>query len=181
MSRRVVITGIGAVTPIGTGAQGLWDGVVRAESAIRKLSCFDASSFNSLVAGEIPDFRPEDYLDVKRLKRLDRFSRLALVTGILALQDSGLKPTDFDPDRAGATIGSALGGVGCAEQEYIRFMQGGIRAVHSHSASSAVLRPAISRSNSACRAIQRLTPTVALPGRSRWETLFTRSEEAMLM
>jgi len=129
MSRKVFITGIGAVTPIGTGAEGLWSGVLAEKSAIRRITRFDASGFNSQVAGEIPDFRPDDYMDAKRLKRLDRYSRLALVAGLLALQDGDLKPGEFQPERVGVTVGTALGGAGSAEEEHIKFLEGGIRAV----------------------------------------------------
>ncbi len=127
---RIFVTGIGAVTPIGTGAQGLWEGVLRGKSAVRKITCFDASPFNSQIAAEIPDFKPDDYVDPKRLKRLDRYSRLALVSGLLALQDSGMTPADMDSNRTGVTVGSALGGIGSAEDEYVKYLQGGLRAVN---------------------------------------------------
>lgn len=127
---RIFITGIGAVTPVGTGAQGLWDGVLRGKSAVRKITCFDPTPFNSHIAAEIPDFKPDDYVDPKRLKRLDRYSRLALVSGLLALQDSGLTPADMESDRTGVTVGSALGGIGSAEDEYVKYLEGGLRAVN---------------------------------------------------
>lgn len=127
---RIVITGIGAVTPIGTGVEGLWDGVKAGKSAVRKITSFDASAFNSQIAGEIPDFKPDEYLDPKRLKRLDRYSRLAIVSGLLALRDSEMTPADIDPDRTGVTVGSALGGIGSAEDEYIKYLEGGLRAVN---------------------------------------------------
>lgn len=129
LNKRVMITGIGAVTPIGIGRDGLWDGVCRAESAVRRVSRFDASTFGSQVAAEIQDFHPEEYLDARRLKRLDLYSRLALVTGMLAIQDSGLDESQMKTDRMGVTLGSALGGVGAAEEQYLNFIHGGIRAV----------------------------------------------------
>ena len=128
--RRVMVTGIGAVTPIGLGVDGLWDGVCREESGIRRVTRFDASPFNCQVAGEISDFRPDDYVDAKRLKRLDRYSRLALVSGLLALQDADVKPGDFQAERVGVTVGSALGGIGSAEDEYVKYLGGGLRAVN---------------------------------------------------
>jgi 3-oxoacyl-[acyl-carrier-protein] synthase II len=129
MSRRAVITGIGAVTPIGTGAQGLWDGVLSAKSAVRTVSHFDPAMFNSHVAAEVTDFHPEEHIDAKRLKRLDRYASLAMVTAKLAIADAGLKVEDLDSNRCGVTIGTALGGVGGAEEQYIRFLEGGIRSV----------------------------------------------------
>jgi len=109
--RRVVITGVGAVTPIGTAADGLWAGLEGRRSAVRALTRFDPSPFRSKIAAEIPDFRPQDFLDAKRAKRLDRFSQLAVTSARLALQDGALEPTREDPDRVGAMMGSALGGV----------------------------------------------------------------------
>lgn len=129
MKRRVVITGIGAVTPIGTGVKGLWEGVLREESAIRKITRFDASSFNSQVAGQIEDFCPEDFVEAKKLKRLDRYSRLALICGTLAMRDAEITPESMPPERCGVTIGTALGGVGGAEPEFLAFLNGGLRAV----------------------------------------------------
>src|SRR5471030_1990538 len=117
MSRRVVITGIGAVTPIGTGSKGLWQGVLREKSAVAKIKQFDPTPFNCHVAAEVTDFQPENYLDHKRLKRLDRFSRFAVVAGLLAMEDACLTAAELDPDRAGVCLGSALGGIGMAEEE----------------------------------------------------------------
>ena len=130
MKKRVVVTGIGAVTPVGTGVQGLWNGVLQEQSPICNVTRFDASPFNCRVAGEIPDFRPDEYVDAKRLKRLDRYSRLALVSGLLALQDADVKPGDFEAERVGVTVGSALGGIGSAEDEYVKYLSGGLRAVN---------------------------------------------------
>jgi 3-oxoacyl-[acyl-carrier-protein] synthase II len=128
--RRVVITGIGAVTPIGTGANGLWQGVLRERSAVAKITHFDPSLFNSQVAAEISDFVPEAHLDPKRLKRMDRFSRLAVVAGKLALEDACLTPGELDAERTGVTLGTALGGIGSAEEEMHKYLAGGLRAVN---------------------------------------------------
>ena len=76
--RRVVITGIGCVTPIGTGVEGLWDGLRARRSAVGTITRFDPTPFRSHIAAEIPDFRPQDFLDARRARRLDRFSQLAL-------------------------------------------------------------------------------------------------------
>jgi len=86
MTRRVVITGIGAVTPIGTGAQGLWDGAMRGESAVRTITLFDSEPFATHIAAEVPDFDPEDWFDRKRQKRLDRYSMLALSSARMAIE-----------------------------------------------------------------------------------------------
>lgn len=127
--RRVVITGVGAVTPIGTAADGLWEGLVARRSAVRTLSRFDPAPFRSKIAAEIPDFRPQDFLEAKRAKRLDRFSQLAVTCARLALADARLDPAREDPDRVGAMMGSALGGVAFAESQVGNYLREGPRGL----------------------------------------------------
>ena len=127
--RRVVITGVGAVTPIGTAADGLWAGLQARTSAVRTLTRFDPTPFRSRMAAEIPDFRPQDHLDAKRAKRLDRFSQLAVTSARLALADAELAPHKEDPDRVGAMMGSALGGVSFAESQVPRYLAEGPRGL----------------------------------------------------
>ena len=88
--RRVVITGIGAVTPIGTGVDGLWSGVLSNRSAVRAIDRFDASSFPSRIAAQIDEFDPADHLDARRARRLDRFSALSVTAARLAVEHAGL-------------------------------------------------------------------------------------------
>jgi 3-oxoacyl-[acyl-carrier-protein] synthase II len=127
--RRVVITGVGAVTPIGTSADGLWNGLVARRSAVRTLSRFDPAPFRSKIAAEIPDFRPQDFLEAKRARRLDRFSQLAVSCARLALADAALDPAREDPDRVGAMMGSALGGVAFAESQVGNYLREGPRGL----------------------------------------------------
>ena len=127
--RRVVITGVGAVTPIGTGAQGLWNGLGARRSAVREITRFDPAPFKSRIAAEIPDFRPQDHLPAKRAKRLDRFSQLAVTSARLALADGQLDPAREDGERVGAMMGSALGGVAFAESQVERFRTQGPRGL----------------------------------------------------
>jgi 3-oxoacyl-[acyl-carrier-protein] synthase II len=127
--RRVVITGIGAVTPIGTAASGLWEGLEARASAVRTLTRFDPTPFRSHMAAEIPDFRPQDHLDAKRAKRLDRFSQLAVTSARLALADAAIAPQTEDPDRIGTMMGSALGGVSFAESQVPRYLADGPRGL----------------------------------------------------
>jgi len=128
--RRVVITGVGAVTPIGTGADGLWAGLAARTSAVRVLTRFDPTPFRSRIAAEIPDFRPHDHLDAKRAKRLDRFSQLAVTSARFALADAELDPAREDRDRIGTMMGSALGGVAFAESQIASFHQEGPRGLN---------------------------------------------------
>ena len=127
--RRVVITGIGAVTPIGTAADGLWRGLQARTSAVRTISRFDPTPFRSRIAAEIPDFRPHDFLDAKRAKRLDRFSQLAVASAGQALADAGVVPAREDRDRMGVMMGSALGGVAVAEAQIPKFLADGPRGL----------------------------------------------------
>ncbi|HEY8195663.1 MAG TPA: beta-ketoacyl synthase N-terminal-like domain-containing protein, partial [Gemmatimonadales bacterium] len=127
--RRVVITGIGAITPIGLGVEGLWQGLLRRESAVRCITRFDPSVFKSRIAGEVDDFRPSDHMEERRSRRLDRFSQFSVAATRMALSDADLDPTREDPDRVGAMMGTALGGVAHGEEQYRNFMQGGPRAV----------------------------------------------------
>lgn len=127
--RRVVVTGIGAVTPIGTAADGLWAGLQARTSAVRTITRFDPTPFRSHMAAEIPDYRPQDHLDAKRARRLDRFSQLAVTSAGLALADAAIAPRKEDPDRVGAMMGSALGGVAFGESQVLRYLAEGPRGL----------------------------------------------------
>ena len=127
--RRVVITGVGAVTPIGTAVDGLWNGLQARTSAVRTVTRFDPTPFRSHMAAEIPDFRPQDHLDAKRAKRLDRFSQLAVTSAGLALADAQIAPRQEDPDRVGTMMGSALGGVAFAESQVPEYLAHGPRGL----------------------------------------------------
>src|SRR5439155_1561328 len=94
-----------------------WQGLTARRSAVREITRFDPTPFKSRIAAEIPDFRPQDHLNAKRAKRLDRFSQLAVTSARLALADAELDPGREDGDRVGAMMGSALGGVAFAEAQ----------------------------------------------------------------
>ncbi len=126
-ARRVVVTGIGAVTPIGTGAEELWAGLAARRSAVRTVTRFDPTPFRTRIAAEIPEFRPGDRLPAKQVKRLDRFAQLAVTSAGLALEDAELRLED--PDRAGVMMGSALGGVAFAEAQIGPFLREGARGL----------------------------------------------------
>ncbi|MFN2636583.1 MAG: beta-ketoacyl-ACP synthase II [Gemmatimonadaceae bacterium] len=127
--RRVVITGIGAITPIGTTREGLWSGIERQRSAVRSLTRFDPSPFRSHNAAEINDFIPTDHLETKRAKRLDRFSQFSVVGANMALADANLDLSKENKERIGANMGTALGGIGYAEGQLGVFLQRGLREV----------------------------------------------------
>jgi 3-oxoacyl-[acyl-carrier-protein] synthase II len=125
----VAVTGIGAVTPIGSGAEGLWAGVLANRSAVRAIDRFDASPFPSRIAAQINDFVPGDHLDAKRARRLDRFSQLSVAAARMAVGQSCLTDADRSDGRTGVWIGSALGGVAFGEQQHAAYVLGGVRAV----------------------------------------------------
>jgi 3-oxoacyl-[acyl-carrier-protein] synthase II len=127
--RRVVVTGIGAVTPVGSGADGLWAGVLRNQSAVREIDRFDASIFPSRIAAQIDDFRAEDHLDAKRARRLDRFSQFSVAASRMAVEHAGWTDGARSPDRTGVWIGSALGGVAFGEEQHANYVTRGVRAV----------------------------------------------------
>jgi len=127
--RRVVITGIGAITPIGIGVEGLWDGLRRGASAVRGITRFDPSPFRTRIAAQVDDFHPTDHIEERRARRIDRFGQLSVAASRLALEDALLDPAREDRDRVGAMMGTALGGVGMAESQHARYVEGGIRAV----------------------------------------------------
>jgi 3-oxoacyl-[acyl-carrier-protein] synthase II len=128
--RRVAITGIGAVTPIGSGRSGLWQGVCRGVSAVDAISRFDPSPFNCRVAAEVRDFEPRDHLPHKLAHRLDRYAQFAVSAAIMAVADGELDLATLEDGRGGVYLGSALGGVAGAEAEHAKFMDGGLRAVN---------------------------------------------------
>lgn len=129
MRRRVVITGIGAVTPIGHRADGLWRGVLANRSAARTIDRFDASPFPSRIAAQIDDFDPADHLDARRARRLDRFSALAVAAARMAVEHARLKPSNGEAQRTGVWVGSALGGVAFGEEQHAGYVAKGVRGV----------------------------------------------------
>jgi 3-oxoacyl-[acyl-carrier-protein] synthase II len=127
--RRVVVTGIGAVTPIGLGVDGLWGGLRDRRSAIRAISRFDPSAFKSRIAGEVDGFHPTDHIEERRARRLDRYSQFTIASTRMALADAHLDLRREDCDRVGAMMGTALGGVAYGEAQYHAFLTQGPRAV----------------------------------------------------
>ncbi len=127
--RRVAVTGIGAVTPIGLGADGLWAGVLANRSAVREIDRFDASPFPSRIAAHVDDFVAADHLDVRRARRLDRFSQLSVAAARMAVSQAGLMGAARPAARTGVWIGSALGGVAFGEEQHAAYVARGVRAV----------------------------------------------------
>ncbi|MDH4130201.1 MAG: beta-ketoacyl-ACP synthase II [Gemmatimonadota bacterium] len=127
--RRVVITGIGAITPIGTGVEGFWAGLQARRSVVGPVTRFDPSPFRTRIAAEVPDFHPGDFLPERRSRRLDRFGQFSIAAARLAIEDAGLDLPKEDRDRIGAMMGTALGGVAYAETQYPAYLKEGPRGV----------------------------------------------------
>ncbi len=127
--RRVVITGIGAITPIGTGRDGLWAGLRAEKTAVTTITRFDPTVFRSHNAAQVNDFVVTDHLEARRAKRLDRFGQFSVVSAQMAIADAHLNLAQENRDRIGAIMGTALGGVGYAEEQLGNFLKGGLRAV----------------------------------------------------
>jgi len=128
--KRVVVTGIGAVTPIGHGKDGFWDGARSGRSGVRAISRFDTSQIQTKVAAEITDFDPLEFFDAKLARRMDRFAQLGMAAADMAVSDAGLSlnPGELHT-RYGVTMGTALGGVAGAERQHETYMQKGLRSV----------------------------------------------------
>ncbi|MES2305476.1 MAG: beta-ketoacyl-[acyl-carrier-protein] synthase family protein [Gemmatimonadota bacterium] len=129
MKRRVVITGVGLVTPIGIGKEAVWQRLHTRQSAVTTISRFDSTPFRSHIAAEVNDFDAVAMLSAKQARRTDRCSQLGLAAARLALEDADLSLADETPDRVGVMMGTALGGIGFAEQENTKYVQGGPREV----------------------------------------------------
>ena len=127
--RRVVITGIGPITPIGIARDGLWAGLRAERSAVRTITRFDPEPFRSRNAAEIDDFDAADFIDRKRARRLDRFGHFSVAAARLAMEDAHLDLAVEDRERVGAMMGSALGGVAFAEEQVRVAMREGIKGV----------------------------------------------------
>jgi 3-oxoacyl-[acyl-carrier-protein] synthase II len=130
--RRVWITGLGIITPIGTGLEAFRAGLRAGHSPVKRIDRFDPSPFRSQVAAQVDDFDPLAWMPPKTARQLDRFSQFGLVAGQLALEDAGLVPGErgaASPERIGIYLGSALGGIAYAEDQHERYLTKGIRQV----------------------------------------------------
>ncbi len=131
MKRRVVITGIGPITCIGTGVDAFWNALRAEKSGITRISSFDSSAFHAHCGGEIPGWNPDRFFPPHRLKRLDRYAQFAVASAQLALEDAGIEYSRESPQvRIGVSFGTALGGVCQAEDQHIRFLKKGARGVN---------------------------------------------------
>ncbi|GAH94409.1 unnamed protein product, partial [marine sediment metagenome] len=123
--RRVVVTGIGAVTPLATGAEQSWQALCQGKSGIARITKFDPTGFKTQIAAELKDFHPEDFLDRKKIRRTDPFIHYALVATRIALDDSGLIINDSNADRVGIVVGTCIGGMTTYEKNLFTLREEG--------------------------------------------------------
>ncbi len=117
MKKRVVVTGLGVIAPVGIGKDNFWQALVQGKSGIKPITRFDASELPTRIAGEIRDFEPADYLDKKEARRMDRFAQFAVAASKLAIEDSGLDLTQENLERIGVILGSGIGGMETFEDQ----------------------------------------------------------------
>jgi len=122
--KRVVVTGMGALTPIGNSIEEYWNALVNGVSGAAEITLFDASNFKTRFACEVKNFNPTDYIDRKEARKMDRFAQLALVASDQAMKDAGLNADNIDPDRIGVILGSGIGGLPTLQQEIVDFAKG---------------------------------------------------------
>ena len=111
MKRRVVVTGLGCITPIGNNVEEFWKGIEEGKCGIDKITAFDTTDHKVSLAGEVKNFNPEDYIDKKEVKRMDRFTQFAMVSAKEVMEDSKLNVDEIDSTRFGLIIGSGIGGI----------------------------------------------------------------------
>ncbi len=129
MSRRVVVTGIGMLTPLGIGTEPSWKACVEGRSGISRIHKFDPSPFKTQIAGQLEEFDRSRYLDAKEARRYDDFCQYALVVAQMALEDSGLEITEELKDRTGVIIGTGFGGLETFERNFKSFLDGGPKKI----------------------------------------------------
>lgn len=127
--RRVVITGLGIISPVGTGVKESWSNILAGKSGIDRISRFDPSGFNCQIAGEVKNFDVAQYLNPKDARRMDIFIQYGLVAGMEAVKDSGLEVTEANAERIGVNIGSGIGGLPLIEDTHNTYLAGGPRKI----------------------------------------------------
>lgn len=123
--KRVVVTGMGAITPIGLGVDAFWRSIKENKVGIVPISYFDTTGYKAKVAAEVHDFVAKDYLDPKSARRMERFSQFAVAASKEALEDAGIDMSKEDPYRVGVSIGSGVGSLPLLEKEVIKLQEKG--------------------------------------------------------
>jgi 3-oxoacyl-[acyl-carrier-protein] synthase II len=127
--RRVVVTGLGLITSLGIGVEKNWEGLINGKSGIKRITHFDPSSFKTHIASEVSGFNPENYLEIKEIKKMDRFIHLAVAASMIAIKDSQLKIEEQNADRVGVFVGSGMGGLPAIEHYHKVLLEKGPRRI----------------------------------------------------
>jgi 3-oxoacyl-[acyl-carrier-protein] synthase II len=127
--RRVVVTGLGLISPVGVGVDESWNALVAGKSGVGPITLFDASTFPTRIAGEVKGFEPAKYMDRKEVRRNDRFIHFALAAAEMAVNDAGLDMSKEDAERVGCIVGAGIGGLGTIEDEHRTFIEKGVRKI----------------------------------------------------
>ncbi|HEU0277977.1 MAG TPA: beta-ketoacyl-ACP synthase II [Rhodanobacteraceae bacterium] len=128
-ARRVVVTGMGVVSPVGNDVETAWHNVVAGVSGVGPITHFDASAFPTRIAGEVKNFDPADYIAPKEIKKMDTFIHYGVAAGTQALKDSGLEITEANATRIGIAVGAGIGGIASIERTSIAYHEGGPRKI----------------------------------------------------
>lgn len=139
---KVVVTGLGAVTPIGVGLEEFWEGLKAGRNGISRITHFDPSDFRSQMAAEVNNFNPEEWIEKKSVERMDRFIHFAMASSAMAIKDAGLDTFNFDGNRAGVIIGSGIGGAHTMEDAYSRLREKGPKSLGPFSVSKVLINMA---------------------------------------
>ncbi len=129
MKRRIVVTGMGAVTPLGIGVEKSWQSLCQGKSGVGVITRFDASDFRTRIAGEVKGFNPSDFIDRKLVRRGDRFIHFALAAARMAMEDSGLTINGSNSERVGVSVGTAMGGIESIEKNHELLIKGARRQI----------------------------------------------------
>ncbi len=127
--RRIVITGLGIVSPVGSTIERAWANILAGQSGISKIDVFDVSAFSVQISGIVRDFNPDEYIKPKEQKKMDPFIHYGIGAGVQAIQDAGLEVTEANAERIGIAIGSGIGGLPGIEKSYEGFLKGGPRKI----------------------------------------------------
>ncbi len=127
--RRVAVTGLGLITPVGIGTGESWANLKAGKSGIGEITHFDTSQFATRIAGEVKGFDPGNYIEAKEIKKMDRFIHFGIAAAQLAVEDSGLKITDANAGRVGVVVGSGMGGLGTIESSHTKLLEKGPRRI----------------------------------------------------
>lgn len=125
--RRVVVTGLGALTPLGNDVTSTWNNLVKGQSGIDLITHFDTTAFNTKFAGTIKDFNAELYMSAKDAKKMDLFIQYGIAAGVQAIKDSGIEISEQNAHRIGVAVGSGIGGLGLIEENHIKMLESGPR------------------------------------------------------